>query len=43
VSRGDVPRGFVVNTPKGHFKNHEKFFEKLFKNPLTNHSKCGII
>ena len=24
-------------------KYHEKIFEKLFKNPLTNGERCGII
>ena len=26
-----------------HLARLEKIFEKLFKNPLTNHSKCDII
>jgi hypothetical protein len=33
MSRGDVPRGFVVITPKGHFKNHEKFLKNFSKTP----------
>jgi hypothetical protein len=32
-----------VITPKGHFKNHEKFFKKFFKNPLTTPTFYGII
>jgi hypothetical protein len=33
----------VIGEGSDHLARLEKIFEKLFKNPLTNTTKCGII